>query len=236
MYICHSYPCDYWTWVSLMCIREIFLGKTCSCVWLGGIAKISKCGVLVGHQIHADNLFPEITVVGVSVEGNTSKYDLRELISIFTGITVAEIKPCFYMAQRNIYSYLLLWCITFRSCELFMLFYNCIIFNFFVTSGSCNFNHTQTLTILSLRDPHAASSSWQSWGWDVAHLTTPVDLVWRCFRPKLTGHSKGVRRRVHMAVFCGTDRGTATLCNVWEDWLAMPRQEHHANMTVVFRI
>lgn len=69
---------------SLMCIRKIFLGKTCSCVWLGGIAKISKCGVLLGYQIHTDNLFPKITVVGVLVEGNTSKYDLRELISIFT--------------------------------------------------------------------------------------------------------------------------------------------------------
>lgn len=54
------------------------------------------CGILVGHQIHTDNLFPKITVVGVLVEGNTSKYDLRELISIFTGIAVAEIKHSLY--------------------------------------------------------------------------------------------------------------------------------------------
>lgn len=45
-----------------------------------------------------------------------------------------------------------------------------------------------------------------------------------------------MRRSVHTTGSCGTGSRTATLHNTQEGWLAMPGQEQHVNMTVVFRI
>lgn len=130
-----------------MCMMKIFLGKSCNCVWLGGIAQISKRGVLVGHQIHTDNLFPKIPVVGVLFEAETLvNTTWGNLYLLLCGLLQEKLSIC-YIVHRNLFSHLLLWCIIVYSCadlRVFMRFYNCIIFNFFVNSGSGNFNHSQT--------------------------------------------------------------------------------------------